>query len=73
MHDLTLEYHTGIPYFSEFDIVKTTLYDLIEAVGEAVNPNEERWIPYIVKGMLDPKVSASISKNKYSCFETLKN
>ncbi|MFC1859488.1 hypothetical protein ACFL9U_15885 [Thermodesulfobacteriota bacterium] len=38
--------------------VKTTLYDLIEAVGVEVDHNEEPWIPLIVNHMLSSAGSA---------------
>ena len=38
--------------------VKTTLYDLIEAVGAEVDHNEEPWIPLIVNHMLRSTISA---------------
>ena len=73
MNGLTHGYRTSIPYFLKFDTVKTSLYDLIEAVSEAVNPNEERWIPYIVNYMLASKSTVPKDKSINSCFDTLKN
>ena len=32
--------------------LRTTLYELIEAVNEAIKPGEEHWVPLIVDHML---------------------
>jgi hypothetical protein len=33
--------------------IKTTLYELVEAVSEEICPGEENWVPLIVSHMLD--------------------
>jgi hypothetical protein len=40
----------GIPMSIAFE---TTLYDLIEAVNEEVQPEEDQLVPFIVKDMLN--------------------
>ena len=33
--------------------IKTTLYEIVEAVSEEICPGEENWVPLIVSHMLD--------------------
>jgi hypothetical protein len=45
--------------------LKTTLYELIEAVHEEIKPGEEHWVSLIVDHMLfSGKSFLSIAKNK---------
>jgi hypothetical protein len=39
--------------YLESAVIKTTLYEIVEAVNEEICPNEEPWIPLIVSHMLD--------------------
>ena len=49
--------------------LKTTLYELIEAVNEEIKPGEEHWVHLIVDHMLcSGKSFLSIAKNKRLSF-----
>jgi hypothetical protein len=48
--------------FSESAFIKTTLYQLIEAVNDAIKPGEERWVSLIVDHMLTGRVVQSDRK-----------
>jgi len=45
--------HNGVPSISEDPaIIQTTLYDLIEAINETVEPNDDRFVTEIVVDLL---------------------
>jgi len=53
--------------------LKTTLYELIEAVYEELKPGEEHWMPIIVNHMLcSGKSFQSIAENKRLSFLQVK-
>ena len=52
MQRMTQSYHNMESEHSKPAAIKTTLYELIEAVSEVVNPKEEQWVPLIVNHML---------------------
>ncbi len=68
MQQMAKKSGTMKPEGSQFSEIKTTLWELIEAVSEELSPAEDHWVPMIVGDMLGPGRSCRSAINYYPLF-----